>query len=113
VAKRGRALVSARTLLIELQRGDELEVAAGAGELRPGLIGTRLELVDTVAAHAIRTQRVQRLDDELNRARFDEHGLGRLGVRAQAAIVVPLIYRGRAHGVLVAIDRLEDGPGFS
>jgi len=113
VAKRGRALVSARTLLIELQRGEELEVAAGAGELPPELIGMRLELSDTVAAQAIRTQRVQRLDDELNRARFDERGLGQLGVRAQGGIVVPLLYRGRAHGVLLAIDRLGDGPSFS
>ena len=33
VAKRGRALVSARALVIELLVGDELELAAGAGEL--------------------------------------------------------------------------------
>ena len=32
VAKRGRALVSARVLVIELLRGDELEMAAGAGD---------------------------------------------------------------------------------
>src|SRR6185437_3694261 len=37
VAKRGRALVSARALLIELQRGQELLVAAGAGELPAGV----------------------------------------------------------------------------
>jgi signal transduction histidine kinase len=113
VAKRGRALVSARALLIELQRGHELEVAAGAGELSPGLVGKRLGLSDTVAAQAIRTLCVQRLDDDLNRARFEEHGLGQLGVHARGAIVVPLIYRGRAHGVLLAIDRLTDGPSFS
>jgi signal transduction histidine kinase len=113
VAKRGRALVSARTLLIELRRGDELEVAAGAGQLPPELIGKTVPLRDTVAAHAIRTQRVQRLEDDLNRSRFDEHGLGRLGVEAHGGIAVPLIYRGDSHGVLLAIDRLEDGPSFS
>jgi signal transduction histidine kinase len=113
VAKRGRALVSARALLIELERGDELEVAAGAGEVPAGLIGRCLPLTDTVAAHAIRTKRVQRLDDELNRARFDEHGLGQIGVDAHGGIVVPLIFRGHSHGVLLAVDRLEDGPGFS
>ena len=113
VAKRGRALVSARALLIELERGDELEVAAGAGEIPAGLIGRCLPLTDTVAAHAIRTKRVQRLEDELNRARFDEHGLGQIGVEARGGIVVPLIFRGRSHGVLLAVDRLEDGPSFS
>ena len=113
VAKRGRALVSARVLLIELQRGEELEAAAAAGEIPAGLIGTRFPLADTVAAHTLRTQKVQRLEDELNRARFEEHGLGQLGVDARAGLVVPLIFRGRSHGVLVAIDRLSDGPGFS
>jgi signal transduction histidine kinase len=113
VAKRGRALVSARTLLIELQRGDELELAAGAGELPAELIGRSMPLKGTVAGQAIRTQRVQRLEDELNRARFEEHGVGRFGVQARGGLVVPLIYRGHAHGVLVAIDRLENGPSFS
>jgi signal transduction histidine kinase len=113
VAKRGRALVSARALLIELERGDELEVAAGAGEIPAGLIGRCLPLTDTVAAHAIRTKRVQRLDEELNRARFDEHGLRLMGIDAQGGIAVPLIFRGHSHGVLLAVDRLEDGPSFS
>jgi signal transduction histidine kinase len=113
VAKRGRALVSARTLLIELARGSELEVVAGAGELPAGMIGQRLAMEDTVASQAMRTNRVQRLEDELNRARFDEHGLGRFGLDAKAGIVVPLIFRGRSHGVLVALDRLEQGPSFS
>ena len=113
VAKRARALVSARTLLIELARGDELEVAAGAGELPDGLVGERMMLADTLAARAMRTQSIQRLEDELNRARFDEHGLGRLGIRARAGIVVPLTFRGQPHGVLLALDRIEDGPSFS
>jgi signal transduction histidine kinase len=113
VARRGRALVSARTLLIELRRGEQLEVAAGAGELPAELIGKSVPVKDTVAAHAMRTRRIQRLEDKLNRSRFDEHGLGQLGVDAGDGIVVPLIYRGDSHGVLLAIDRLEHGPSFS
>ncbi len=113
VAKRGRALVSARTLLIELERGTELEIAAGAGELPADLVGRRVPIDDTIAAHAMRTNRVQRIEDELNRARFDEHGLGRFGLEASGGIVVPLNFRGRSHGVLLALDRLVDGPNFS
>ena len=113
VTKRGRALVSARTLLIELKQGDELVVAAGAGELPAGLIGRRVALEDTVASHAMRTGRSQRLEDELNRARFDEHGLGRFGLDAADGLIVPLIVRGETHGALVAVDRLSDGPTFS
>jgi hypothetical protein len=40
VAKRGRALVSARTLIIELLSGGELELAAGAGAAGAGNPGT-------------------------------------------------------------------------
>jgi signal transduction histidine kinase len=113
VTKQGRALVSARTLLIELKQGDELVVAAGAGELPRGLIGQRVALEDTVASHAMRTGRSQRLEDELNRARFEEHGLGTVGLDAACGLIVPLILRGETHGVLLALDRLTDGPTFS
>lgn len=113
VAKRGRALVSARALLIELKQRNELVIAAGAGELPADLIGQCVSLEDTVASHAMRTGRAQRLEDELTRARFDEHGLGQLGVRAEGGLAVPLVFRGRTHGVLLALDRLHDGPAFS
>lgn len=113
VAKRGRALVSARALLIELVYGEQLVIAAGAGELPAGVIGQRVPLAGTLAANAMRTRRAQHLEDELNRARFEEHGLGQFGVEAEAGIVVPLIFRGTTHGVLLALDRLRDGPTFS
>ncbi len=113
VAKRGRALVSARALLIELCRPEGLLVAAGAGELPRELIGRNVPLKDTVASHALRTRRTQHLEDDLNRARFDEHDLGRLGVRAEGGLVVPLVFQGRTYGVLMALDRLNDGPRFS
>jgi signal transduction histidine kinase len=113
VAKRGRALVGARVLLIELRRHQELIVAAGAGELPAGVIGQTIELRDSLAGQALRARRTLRLDDEVNRARFDEHGTGRLGVSARGGLVVPLLFRGHGYGALLALDRLEDGPSFS
>jgi signal transduction histidine kinase len=113
VAKRGRALVSARTLLIELLRGGELVIAASAGQLPTELLGRRIAFDSSLAAHAMRTGRVQRLEQELNRARFHENGLGSLGIRADAGLVVPLMFRGSPQGVLIALDRLSDGPSFS
>jgi signal transduction histidine kinase len=113
VAKRGRALISARLLVIELIEGKELVVAAAAGEMPAELIGRRFPAVDSVAGHAIRTRRSQRLEGQLNRARFEEHGLGHLGVDASAGLVVPLIFRGETYGVLFALDRLRDGPVFT
>lgn len=112
VAKRGRALVGARALVIELLQGDELELAAGAGELPADVLGQRVDLEHTVASAALRSGQSQRLADQLNRARFEQHGLGHLGVKAQDGIVVPLLFRGRSYGVLVAIDHLQSG-GFT
>jgi len=113
VAKRGRALVSARALVIEHEQGGEMVVAAGAGELPTGLIGRRVDFKDSVASAALRVARTLRLEDQPNRARFERHGLGRLGVPASAGLVVPMVFRGRGYGVLIAVDRLENGPAFS
>jgi signal transduction histidine kinase len=113
VAKRGRALVSARGLVIEHERGGQMVVAAGAGELVPGLIGKRVDARDSLAGAALRTSNTLRLEDGPNRARFERHGLGQLGIHANAGLVVPLIFRGQGHGVLIAVDRLKDGPEFT
>ncbi|HXY81022.1 MAG TPA: GAF domain-containing sensor histidine kinase [Gaiellaceae bacterium] len=113
VAKRGRALVAARTVLIELLRGSELEVATGAGEVPDRLIGTRIPLRDTVASAALRTRRTQRLEEELNRSRFDQHGLGRFGVEGESGLAVPLVFRNQTYGVLLALDPLEGGAAFT
>ena len=110
VAKRGRALVSARAVFIELERDGNVVVAAVAGEASRDMVGREFVLAGSVADGALRTQRPQRLEHELNRARFDEHGLGSLGITADYGLVVPLIFRGRALGALIALDRL-DGQG--
>jgi signal transduction histidine kinase len=114
VAKRGRALVSARSLVIELIDGQDLLIAAGAGDLpEGGLIGKRIALGGSVASAALQTLVSQRLEGDLNRVRFAEHGLGKLGLTAEAGLVVPLVLGGRTYGALVALDRQHGGPEFS
>jgi signal transduction histidine kinase len=113
VAKRGRALVNARLLVIELVQRGRLVVSAGAGELPDGLLSQQVPLGDSAASAALRTRHAQRLQEPLTRARFDEHGLGTLGVEAQGGLIVPLVFQNHSYGVLVAIDRLHDGPEFS
>jgi two-component system, cell cycle sensor histidine kinase and response regulator CckA len=114
IAKRGRALVAARVLLIELHHGDdELLIAAGAGEVFEGLVGMCMPLSGTFAEQAVRTRGGVRVEDEVSRARFNEVGVGRLGVQVTAGLVVPLVFRDRTYGALLAIDRLKDGPAFS
>jgi signal transduction histidine kinase len=113
VAKRGRALVSARAVIIEDKQGADLVVVAAAGEVPPGLLGQHIQLRDSVASSAMRTFRTHRIEDETNRRRFERHGVGRLGIHAEAGLVVPLTFRGETYGVLVAMDRLDDGPAFT
>ena len=108
VAKRGRALVAAKAVVIELLAGDELEIAAIAGDAPSTLVGTHLALSDTVASVALRTGRTQTLADDVNRERFQQHGLGRM-LEAREALVVPLLFRNRAYGALVALDQLPSG----
>ena len=113
-AKRGRALVSARTLVIELLVDRGLEVVAAAGEVPARLVGRRMALEGSVGEAALRTGGTQRLADELNRARFNEHGLGRLGFDPEDGLIVPLVFRGQSLGVLVALDHEVAGrPRFS
>ncbi|HEY1458140.1 MAG TPA: GAF domain-containing sensor histidine kinase [Solirubrobacteraceae bacterium] len=113
VAKRGLALACARVLLIELTQQDELIAAAGAGELPEGILGNRIQLQGSLAGHALGTRRVQRLEDEGNRIRFEEHGSGQLGLTAEDGLVVPLVFKGHAYGALLVLDRLQDGPRFT
>jgi signal transduction histidine kinase len=108
IAKRGRALVGARVLIIELVHGDQVRVAAIAGEADQSLVGTEFDASDSVAGVALLSNRAQRLDDRGNRTRF-EGGLGALGMSAAAGLIVPLSFRNTAPGVLIALDPLRGG----
>jgi two-component system, NarL family, sensor histidine kinase DevS len=108
IVNRGRALVDARALLILLADGDELVVATTAGELDAELHGARIPIDGTLPGRVLETGRAERLagvssvGDELNE----------LGVSAEASMLVPLMFRGASSGVLAALDRVVDGPGF-
>ncbi|HTB50518.1 MAG TPA: GAF domain-containing protein, partial [Solirubrobacteraceae bacterium] len=69
VSKRGRALVDARLLVIELVQRGRMVVSAGAGELPAGLLGQHVPLGDSAASAALRTRHAQRLQEPLTRAR--------------------------------------------
>ncbi|MEZ5077589.1 MAG: GAF domain-containing sensor histidine kinase [Solirubrobacterales bacterium] len=108
IVDRGRILVQARSLLIMLADGEQLEVAALAGDLDPGLRGKRIPSEGTPSGEALRSRRAGRLGGNAGRVELTD-----LGVSAEAAIFVPLTFRGRAYGVLAALDRLADGPEFA
>jgi signal transduction histidine kinase len=62
----------------------------------------------SVGGEVVRTMRPQRLGDVRSRLRFGLAGR----VDAEVGLLVPLVFRGRALGVLEAFDR-EDGEDFS
>ncbi|HWC47399.1 MAG TPA: GAF domain-containing sensor histidine kinase [Solirubrobacterales bacterium] len=108
IVKRARALVEAKALLVLLHRGDSLFVAAHAGEVSPEAESLEVPIEDTVFGGALQERVSHRLDRNTppSRARLRE----RLG--AETALVVPMLFRGRAVGLLVALDRLAGGVEF-
>jgi signal transduction histidine kinase len=110
IAKRGRALVGARVLAIELTQGDRLRIAAAAGEIDQAVVGDEIPARGTVAERVLQERRAQRLSDDDNRARFEEVGLGtRFGEHVRAGLLVPLAFRTEAPGVIVALDPVHGG----
>jgi signal transduction histidine kinase len=103
IAKRGRALVGAGTLVIQLAVNDRLRIAAVAGSADRDIVGRELPIEGTVAGRVLETRAAQRLSDDLNRMRFLESGLGRLGLEAGAGLFVPLVFRTETPGVLAAL----------
>ena len=109
VVKRGRALVEARSLLILLRDADDLVVGATAGESDGGAVGSRMPSAGTIPDEVLSSGHVERLADVKGRVRL---GLGEVAGSARTAMLVPLAFRGRTLGVVVALDRLVGGPEF-
>jgi len=109
IVKRARALVEARTVLILLEDGEDLAVAATAGDVPADLIGRRIPIAGTVSGGVLRSERPERVLDFGARLKTS---MSAFGFEARSALFVPLIFRGRGHGVLAAYDRIGDGPEF-
>ena len=109
IAKRARALVDARLLWILLHENETFEVAATAGEIDRQVRGDRLPADGTVALQVLSSGRPERIADLETRG---STLLALVGLEAKSALVVPLVFRDRPLGVLMAFDRLENGPQF-
>jgi len=108
IVKRGRALVEADALLIWLRQGDRLRIAAVAGHAEVPDDAT-IPLETSTAGEALRAGRSVRVDDvqtmQVDPARY---GMS----QASSTLIVPLMHRGRGHGVLMAFDRLGATASF-
>lgn len=108
IVKRARALVDARGLLVMLRRADHLYVAASAGRVGGETAELAVPAEDSIYGEAMTDQAFKRLDGAPGEREFRLRE--RLG--AEAGLVVPLVFRGYAVGVLVALDREAGGRGF-
>ena len=109
VVKRGRALLDADSMLVLLQEGDELRVAAAAGDIGAAAVGLAMPLEGTLPGSVLTggtSQRAASLAHQVG------HGLDAIAGGARSALVVPLGFRDRARGVLVALDSGRGARGF-
>ena len=97
VAKRGRALVDARWLVILLVQDAEFEVAAVAGGVSSDRIGTRFERAGTVCERALSEGRTRRAAD-LSGALMSTVGRGARSPQ-DPVLLIPLVFRTEPIGI--------------
>jgi signal transduction histidine kinase len=109
IAERARVLAEARSVIILLQEGADLVITAGAGavSIHPG---KRVPIAESTSGLVMLNQASARIADAVSELRVSPETLG--VADGHAALIVPLVYRGAALGVLYAFDRDGDG-GFT
>jgi signal transduction histidine kinase len=110
IVKRGRALVSARTVLILLREGEELVIAASAGHAVDAR-GRRIPIARSTSGQILRRGQPERIADVASRLRITPEQLG--VPDAHSALLVPMVHRGAGLGVLAAFDRGPDAGTFT
>ena len=110
IVKRGRALVSARSVVIMLRDGDELVVNASAGHVAQAQ-GVRLSIANSTSGQVLQRRHPERISDVDSRLRIDPREFGISD--PHTALLVPMLYRGEGVGVLAAFDRASDTKAFS
>jgi signal transduction histidine kinase len=108
VVKRGRSLIGARSVMIMLAQGGQLELVAGTGTTADRR-GTLYDLAGSASGRVLTSGvplRVNRVADG-NQELRDLLGVGDM----RTALIVPMIHRGHGVGVLIGVDRgSEQGP---
>jgi signal transduction histidine kinase len=109
IATSARALVEARTVLILLEEDDVLRLAATAGEARASAAELRVPIKESLPGAVWKEGQPIRLTDLQSMSRL---GLTDFVGVATTALLVPLTFRGRSSGLLVAFDRLAEDSEF-
>ncbi len=108
-----RELLNARVVLIERPTpdGDELVVAAAAGDGAPELLGLRLRIDRSKAGRVLRRRRGDRIDALLDDPEVDQTVPRLAG--ASAAVYAPLLVHDTVLGVVAAYDKQAVDPRFN
>ena len=109
IVKRARALVQARWTAMLLVEGSELVVHDTAGDLDQALKGTRVPIEGSISGHVLKSLRPERVADVSSRVMVSQ---AELGLRAESALLVPLVFRSQALGILISADK-AGGPEFA
>jgi signal transduction histidine kinase len=110
IVKRGRALIDARAVLIMLRDGQDLVVAAAAGEATATL-GQRLPVARSTYGQVLERGRPERIADPGSQLKVGPRTLGI--VDAHAALLAPMTHRGAGVGVIAAFDHGREHAQFS
>jgi GAF domain-containing protein len=110
IVKRGRALVNAKSLVIMLREDEDLVVHASAGHAED-MHGARLPIAGSMSGQVLERRSAERITDVTARLRIAPREFG--VDDAHTALLVPMVYRGEALGVLAAFDRSLDGDPFN
>ena len=79
IVKRGRDLVEARSLVLLLAEGDELTVAASAGQVQSRAVGSRIPIGATTAGDVLSSAHPKRMSDAQTMLTLEDAGLGVVG----------------------------------
>jgi signal transduction histidine kinase len=102
--------VDARSVLILLRDGDVLVVAAHAGHA-VDTHGVGVPSEESTFGQVMQRRRPERIHDVARRVGIAPRELG--VADARSALLVPLVFRDQAVGVLAAFDRGDDGAAFT
>lgn len=109
VAERARETVEARSVLMLLQEGVDLVIASRAGDTE-AQIGAHLPVADSISGRVMLTKSPARVHDPSSEMRISPAVLGVSEV--QSALLVPLVYRDEALGMMAALDREAESSEF-
>jgi signal transduction histidine kinase len=111
IARRLRELAGARLVTIALPQPDgDLLVEAADGEDAADLVGTRVPGTGSKSARVLARRRSERIDSMIDDPEVDQDVARRM--RARAALIVPLVLREKAIGVITVADKVGADPRF-